>query len=189
MFSIPYAVYLFALFTVVALLEIQIEGKDGWAKNLPCWRPKPDSLVAKIYARFMGGKELTGYHVVMFSLSLLILHLPFTAGTKWTLVKELEVFSAYFLVSVLWDFLWFIWNPHYGLKRFKPKFIWWHKKWIGPIPTDYLSGLLVSAIFASVAIAFVGIDIIARWGITLLVFGGLTLISCLISQLMRKGQV
>lgn len=31
--------YIFIMATVLAILEIQIEGKHGWAKNLPTWRP------------------------------------------------------------------------------------------------------------------------------------------------------
>ncbi len=151
MFTAGYAVYLFVLFTVIALLEIQIEGKDGWAKNLPCWRPKTDSLAAKVYAGIMSGKELTGYHIFMFSLPLLILHLPFIAGIKWTLAKELQIVSVNYLFSVIWDFLWFVWNPYYGVERFKPQFISWHKKWLGPVPQDYLAGVGLSFILAAIA--------------------------------------
>jgi len=32
-------IYIFVMATVLALLEIQIEGANGWARNLPTWRP------------------------------------------------------------------------------------------------------------------------------------------------------
>ncbi len=182
MFTIGYAVYLFGIATFLAFLEIQIAGKDGWAKNLPCWRPKPDSAAAKIYSLFMGGKELTGYHAVMFFLPLAILHFPFVAGIKWTLVRELEVFSNYFLLAVFWDFLWFVWNPQYGLKKFKPQFIGWHKKWLGRIPADYPMGIVISFIIAG----FGEKSALWEWAITLGLFGALTLISCLISLFIGK---
>ena len=35
MFPIWYAVNVFVFATIISFLEIQIEGKDGWAKNLP----------------------------------------------------------------------------------------------------------------------------------------------------------
>lgn len=182
MFSIGYDIYLFVIFTVIALLEIQIEGQHGWARNLPCWRPRPDSFVAKVYAGIMGGKELTGYHIFMFSLPLSILHLPFVAGIKWTLAKELQVVSVYFLFSVIWDFLWFVWNPYYGVERFKPQFVSWHKKWLGPVPQDYLIGVGLSFIFAVMA------GETTKWVVFLAIESWLLLISTLIAinHLKRK---
>jgi len=183
MFTIGYAVYLFGIATALALLEIQIEGKNGWAKNLPCWRPKDkDSFAVRAYMFFMSGRELTGYHIVMFFFVFLILHFPFFAGVGWTGKKELWVVSNYFLLSVTWDFLWHVWNPHYGVKKFNPKTISHDYKWLGPIPQDYINGIVVSLAFALVA----GINLF-HWSIIFLTFGGLTLASCLISlALIRK---
>lgn len=186
MFTIGYAVYLFVMVTIFALLEIQIEGKDGWAKNLPCWRPKPSSFTAKLYAAFMNGKELTGYHAAIFPLPLLILHFPFVAGISWTLVRELETLSMCFLMAVVWDFLWFVWNPAYGVKKFKPELIPWHKKWKGAVPIDYPNGLIVSFVISLVAIFAGGINILVGWLATFGIFVLLTLISCLISYLIRE---
>lgn len=39
--------------TVLALLEIQIEGEGGWAKNLPTWRPHPDNVIGKYRDHFL----------------------------------------------------------------------------------------------------------------------------------------
>ncbi|MBI4036842.1 hypothetical protein HY385_00245, partial [Candidatus Daviesbacteria bacterium] len=69
-------IYLFLMATVLAILEIQIEGKHGWAKNLPTWRPKSQSFFVKLYSKMMSGKEMTGYHLSMFSFVVLIFHLP-----------------------------------------------------------------------------------------------------------------
>jgi len=186
MFTVGYVVYLFVVVTIFAILETQIEGKDGWAKNLPCWRPKPSSFAAKLYAAFMNGKELTGYHAAIFPLPLLILHFPFVAGTSWTFVRELETISIYFLMAVAWDFLWFLWNPAYGLKRFKPKFIPWHKKWWGKVPTDYPNGLIISVAFFLVARIIGGISVLVDWLTILTVFVCLVLVSSLISNLVIK---
>lgn len=189
MFSIGYAVYLFIIATVLALLEIQIEGAQGWAKNLPCWRPNPDSFIARSYARVMSGKSLTGYHIAMFSLVLITLHIPFFAGISWGLVKQLEVFSAFFLLTICWDFLWFIFNPHYGPSRFKAEYIWWHKNWIGYVPADYLGGITVSIILTLIAAALGGINVLVWWGIVFGILSGLTLVTYLIFRLLRKGWV
>jgi len=49
-----------ALSVILALWEIQIEGRDGWAAGLPAWR-KETGLLVKI----TGGRPVTGYHVYM----------------------------------------------------------------------------------------------------------------------------
>ena len=155
MFTVGYAVYLFVLCIVLALLEIQIEGQNGWASALPCWRPKPESRIAAWYSRVMDGKPLTGYHIAIFSLVLIVLHQPFFTGVRWSIVKELEVLSAYFLVAVCWDFLWFVFNPAYGLKRFKPEFIGWHRDWVGPLPVAYISGFSLSLLLFAIAVLII----------------------------------
>lgn len=189
MFSIGYAVYLSVIAITLAILEVQIEGEYGWAEKLPCWRPNPSSFIAKSYAKVMGDKELTGYHIAMFISVLIILHFPFFVGVSWNLTRELEVFSSYFLLAVCWDFLWFVWNPAYGLKKFKPEFIKWHKHWIKKkVPADYPIGLAVSLSIALIVMVFGGPNIIVWWGVTLGFLAGLTLVSCLISQLLKIGR-
>ena len=59
------------LAVILALWEIQIEGKDGWAANLPCWRLEKGWVV-----RLTGGTPITGYHVYMIVFMLAIIHLP-----------------------------------------------------------------------------------------------------------------
>ena len=186
MLSIFYALYLFVLATAIAWLEIQIEGPNGWAEKAPCWRPDPNSGIARGYAKLMGGKPLTGYHIAIVSLVIITLHFPFFAGVSWSLVKELEVFSAFLLVTICWDFLWFVWNPYYGLKKFSPQFIWWHKKWTGPVPTDYFIVPAVSLVFALIATALGGITVLIDWGVNLGVLVALTLVSCLIATLVKR---
>lgn len=190
MLSIGYALYLFFIATFLAWLEIQIEGPNGWAEKLPCWRPKDlNSFFPKLYSRIVGGKPLTGYHLAVFAFTLVFIHLPFAAGLAWSLGKELETLSAVVLLWACEDFLWFIWNPAYGLKKFKPEFIWWHKKWIKrTVPVDYSVNLIQSAILVVIATPLAGPDVMDRWGATVGILAALTLISVLISQLWRKGR-
>lgn len=136
-------VYLFVLAVVLAILEIQIEGAHGWAQNLPTWRPT-NIKFRKIYQKIMSGKEPTGYHLIMFTFVLLILHLPYVFGLELTLFNWLKTISFFFMFIVLWDFLWFVLNPHYPLKHFTKEHIWWHKKWWGWLPTDYYFGIIIS---------------------------------------------
>lgn len=135
--------YIFLVATVLAILEIQIEGEFGWAKNLPTWRPK-GTWYTKLYERIMSGREFTGYHLTMFSFVFLIFHLPYVFGLPFNLMDELRTMSFFFIFIVLWDFLWFVLNPYYPLSKFKAEHIWWHKKWALGAPVDYYGGILVS---------------------------------------------
>lgn len=138
-------IYLFILAAVLAVLEIQIEGQHGWAKNLPTWRPKGHEWYAKAYVKIMSGKEMTGYHVTMFSLVFLIFGLPYVFGLPFNLEDILKTISFYFLFVALWDFLWFVLNPHYPLSRFKKEHLsFHHKQWLWGIPIDYYFALIIS---------------------------------------------
>jgi len=55
--------FLFWLSFVLAKLEIQIEGKFGWAEKAPTWRLPPEHWISKI---FFGGKPATGYHTWLY---------------------------------------------------------------------------------------------------------------------------
>jgi len=73
-------IYLFLLALVLAVLEIQIEGKYGWAHKLPTWRPKKKNIFLKVYKKIMSDREPTGYHMLMFSFVFMILHMPYFFG-------------------------------------------------------------------------------------------------------------
>ena len=61
---------------------------------------------------------------------------------------EARIFAFLILFWTVEDFLWFVANPAYGLKRFTPKHIPWHRRsWWGIMPRDYwimppIAGLL-----------------------------------------------
>ena len=137
--------FLFFTFFVAAILanwEIQIEGKDGWASKLPCWRIK-EGLIVKI----MGGRPLTGYHLFMVVFLVAIIHLPFFFS-PWSWRGECLAVGFLLAMVTLEDFLWFAFNPAYGIKSFRKGMIPWHKKWIGPIPDFFIycgigAGLLI----------------------------------------------
>lgn len=138
-------IYLFFLALILAVLEIQIEGGAGWAQSLPTWRPSQEKWYAKFYQRVMSKKDLTGYHLAVFGLVLGILHYPYFTGKIWNLSSELSTLSLFFIVSVVWDFLWFVLNPYYDFMNFWKKRIWWHKKWFWHMPNDYWLALIISA--------------------------------------------
>jgi hypothetical protein len=128
----------FVCATLFALLEIQIEGKNGWAGKLPTWR------IRSAFFRYIpGGTDvITGYHFYLWSFLLAFSHIPFIF-VGWNLKRELLLLSFLVLVLFLEDFLWFVFNPHYGLSRFNRKSIPWHHHWIGPFPMQYYTGIII----------------------------------------------
>jgi hypothetical protein len=108
---------------LLAYLEIQIEGKYGWAKNLPTWR------------RDMNGFVWTGYHVGLWSFLLLVVHIPFIF-TPWTGRKECFVLSFLVLILLLEDTFWFLMNKDFCGDDH------WRQPKLGPIPSYFFTGSL-----------------------------------------------
>ena len=128
------------LFIWVALLaflfanvEIQIEGANGWAAALPTWRVENSRLLDI----FWGGRTLTGYHAWVFAFMALVFHLPIFVNGRFTLQLETRILGCLMMFWILEDFLWFVMNPAFGLARFNPASIPWHKHWLCGMPTDY----------------------------------------------------
>jgi hypothetical protein len=123
--------FMILLSFLLALWEIQIEGKDGWAANSPGWRIEKGWLV-----KISGGRPITGYHVFMTLFLIAIIHLPlFFISWSWRL--ESLLIGFYLGMLLVEDFLWFVLNPYYGIKSFRKGKIWWHKRWLGPVPVFY----------------------------------------------------
>jgi len=132
--------YLIVLAILHALWELQIEGNyDGWARNLPCWRWN------KIWKIILGGKPMTGYHWYMLLMFTFLFHSPFLF-IPWTIPTECLILGIYIYYWLLEDFLWFILNPLYTLKKFRKGSIEWHKRWILGLPLSYWVGLLIGTI-------------------------------------------
>ena len=99
--SIYQLAYFFLIGLSLALLEIEIEGPDGWAKNLPTKRIK-----IWWYQKF--GKEVTGYHLLLQIFLLLFMHLPLILENRFSWDLEALILSQYFFFLVYWDYLWFV---------------------------------------------------------------------------------
>jgi len=141
------AIFIFSISILFAFLEIEIEGKNGWAKKLPTWYRK--SGLSKLPYLTTSKKPLTGYHLIMNLFILLVFHSIFFFGIVWTPIREIAVITAYLIFIIIEDFLWFLFNPYFGLKNFKKEKIWWHNKskWIfGLFPIDYLKGITLIVI-------------------------------------------
>ena len=116
-----------------AKLEIQIEGTAGWAKNLPTWRIE-DHFLLKI---FWGGRPLTGYHFWAMLFIISAFHLPIFFFSDFSVQMEAKIMGGFILFWVVEDFLWFIFNPGFGLKKFRKENIPWHPRWLLGLPLDY----------------------------------------------------
>ena len=117
---------------LLAKVEIQMEGKDGYAKNLPVtWRTNNKWL-----RLFFTG---TSYHLYMGLFLVCLIHLPFLVGLTWSIATEMMVLSFLAFVTVAEDFLWFVLNPAYGIRKFKGEHIpWFRDRWLGLTPVWYL---------------------------------------------------
>ncbi|RJO60728.1 hypothetical protein C4544_04635, partial [candidate division WS5 bacterium] len=160
--------------------------KHGWAKNLPTWRPKDSNIFTRSYSQMMSGKEITGYHLSIFAFVFLLFGLPYVFGYPLTLINFLMTASFYFMFCILWDFLWFVLNPHYPLKQFKKEHLaFHHKKWFLGIPTDYWGGLFVS-LLVLLPIATQTSGILWWWGINISLFAVQTFLIALFSLFILK---
>jgi hypothetical protein len=147
---------LFAWAFCLAGIEIEIEGGYGWAQRLPTWFLKRGRL-GRAYGVVMGHRPLTGYHVFAFSIPVIVLHFPYVMGADWSLSAELLTLATFFAIAVVWDYLWFVLNPAYTVRRFRKGAVWWFEvPWIWRFPLDYYSGIVLSIVLAGVAAWSVG---------------------------------
>ena len=132
-------------------IEIEIEGGHGWAERLPTWYLRR-GRVGRVYGIAMGERPLTGYHVFAFTIPLVIVHLPFAFGLDWSLSAELSQLAVYFALAVIWDYIWFVMNPAYTVRRFRRGNVWWFQvPWIWRFPLDYYVGMGLSVALAALA--------------------------------------
>ena len=117
-----------------AQVEIQIEGGAGWAASLPTWRIEQHWALDI----FWGGRPMTGYHAWVFSFMALVFHLPVVLYGIWSVLLEMRILGSLAIFWIIEDFLWFVMNPDYGLQKFSPEHIPWHKHWLFGLPSDYV---------------------------------------------------
>ena len=129
-------IFIFIFSLVLAALESQVEGGAGWAEKLPTWKPSLSHWYVRFYKKVMSGKDMTGYHLFIFTLVFLFMHYPYFAGRAWDWSSESATIALFFLLTVFWDFLWFVINPRYDFRHFSAQNVWWHKKWFLHLPTD-----------------------------------------------------
>ncbi len=116
-----------------AQIEVHIEGGAGWAANLPTWRIERHWLLDI----FWGSRPMTGYHAWVFPFIALFFHFPAAFFWSWSWAIEARSIACIMLFWIVEDFLWFVFNPAFGLARFEPINVHWHKRWIMGAPVEY----------------------------------------------------
>lgn len=116
--------YILSHATIFAWLEVEMEGKHGWAVNLPT-------------SCAFGG--WTWYHIAM-NLIVLLSVGAVTRGYDSIFKNKWEKYVAGVLLYVfrvaVWfcveDIMWFVINKHYGIRKYTKHDIFWHadKTWI-----------------------------------------------------------
>ena len=114
--------YILGIFVSIGFWEAYMEGKGGWAANQVGW--KIDLGVGFLR------KPLDAYHfwcwVVMIPMFLMLPFIMF----GWNAHLFWLVIIGALLGIVIEDFLWFVINPIFPFRDFKPEKVWWHY-WIG----------------------------------------------------------
>ena len=137
-----------AIVVVLAYLfanaEVHIEGDAGWASSLPTWRIEHHWLLDI----FWGGRAMTGYHAYVFSFIAIFFYFPVFFLAQWSWHMEARIIASIMLFWIVEDFLWFVINPAFGWKRFRPEFVAWHRNWVCGAPVEYwLFSALAAALF------------------------------------------
>jgi hypothetical protein len=124
-----FLVFLILISILWALLEIQIEGANGWAALLPTWR-------YQINIKYLWKNEVTGYHVFLMLFIITMLHTPFLY-IPWNIAIQIKIIAFYMILIILEDFLWFVLNPHFGINKFGSHNVPWHASWFLGLPMSY----------------------------------------------------
>ncbi len=154
--------------SILAKIEVQMEGRHGWAENLPTTRWKNDggiifkrsfgknrwdyianNIFLKFALKILAGRDLTAYHLYgillqFFAGSLIVYTF---LGYHELATFALRVFSFVWFIQATEDTLWFIFNPFYRLKNYRRDMIAWHKDdWWYFAPKSMIIAMLLSII-------------------------------------------
>ena len=115
------SLFVFIFSIIYSLMEIEIEGKNGWCSELPT-------------AKNVLG-DFTFYHLLMNILIII---------TFWKVFNKYDIFTIIFYITsffLIEDFLWFVLNPCYTMKKYTKENIPWHKTWMLNMPSANIFGL------------------------------------------------
>ncbi len=127
--------WVIAGFVGMAFWEAYIEGKYPWAGAQVGWNVKLTDRVT-----------VTAYHFWIYVMLAFFLSLPLVVN-GWSIELFGVILSAFAIGFIIEDFVWFLVNPFYSLRKFNEKDVYWYP-WIGfgkfKIPLFYVVGVIVS---------------------------------------------
>ena len=109
-------IFVFVVSIIYSLIEIEMEGKNGWCTHLP--------TAKNVISSF------TLYHLLMMALVFVIFYQMFHKKDIWIMIFYITMF---FFIE---DFLWFVLNPYFTIKNYNKENITWHKTWISGQPLE-----------------------------------------------------
>ena len=109
-------IFVFFVSIIYSLIEIEMEGKNGWCTHLP--------TAKNVISTF------TLYHLLMMALIILIFYQLFHKKDIWIIIFYITMF---FFIE---DFLWFVLNPYYTIQKYNGKNIQWHSRWLWGQPLE-----------------------------------------------------
>ena len=130
-------IWIIAAFICMAFWEAYVEGKHPWAKKALGWRKR----ITKRYV-------LTAYHFWVNLMFAFLISLPLVVY-GWNSELAGVLISAGVIGLIVEDFLWFIVNPFWNLKKFNSKAVYWYH-WIKigkfEIPWGYVIGIAIAVL-------------------------------------------
>ena len=131
-------------------IEIEIEGGYGWARAAA-------DLVSQARARRPGARDgpPAAHRLPRVRVHDPARHRPppvRVRAFKWSVAAEFSQLAVFFALAVIWDYIWFVMNPAYTVRRFRRDDVWWFQvPWIWRFPLDYYVGIGVSIALAALA--------------------------------------
>ncbi len=173
------SLYWFLVALALALTEIEIEGKHGWAEKTATWSKRVS--LPKGFFLFSGSRVLTGYHIFLNIFLIIITHSPLVFFKTFSWSSEFQLISTYLIWALFWDLLWFIFNPYYGWKEFAPNAVWWfgEEPWLmNKLPLKYFIQIGIGLLLITISSQLSGDKrVILDFLILIATFIALTLLS------------
>lgn len=136
--------YILTHATIFSWLEVEMEGKHGWAVNLPT-------------SCAFGG--WTWYHIAMNMIVLLTIAgctQLYDGVFKWNYSKYVATGVLYVFRVAVWfcveDIMWFVINAQYGIRRYTKNDVFWHADKIWFLGTILLNWIVL---IAAIGIGFI----------------------------------
>ena len=137
-YTLSFATYTIVYAALYSLLEIEIEGKYGWGRQLPTF-----TILTGPF------KHFTFYHLIMATIIILTNTYPIIADSA--LRRPTDTLALCIYNNILWfsieDFLWFVLNPYYTYKNYRSASAQWHS--LRPFSGPMLGCIPVHSIITS----------------------------------------